>query len=114
MINHSLSFSPQCERDFMHQMCVRIGNLKYGADGVVGIEGHLGFPGNQNILSKYNLLAWITEIIQSFVFDLLCRLCRVFQACIAARRPPLAATEGIKDRKCQDYFQVNGCDGVLM
>lgn len=48
-------------------MYVHIGNQECAADEAVGMEGHPGFPGNQNILSKYNLSAWMTEMNQSFV-----------------------------------------------
>lgn len=68
MINHSVSFSPQREQDCMRRMYVRIGTQKYAADGVEAMERHPGFPGNQNILSKYSLSAWIPEINRSFVF----------------------------------------------
>lgn len=33
------------------------------------MEGHPGFPGNQNILSKYSLSAWITDMNQSLVLS---------------------------------------------
>lgn len=48
-------------------MYVHIGNQKYAADEVMGMKGHPGLPGNQNILSKYSLSAWITETNQSLV-----------------------------------------------
>lgn len=69
MINQSFSCSPQCERDFRRRMYVRIGSQKCAADEVVGMGGggHPGFPGNQNILSKYGLSAVMTEMNQSFV-----------------------------------------------
>lgn len=67
MINQSFSLSPQCDPDFLRQMYVHIGNQEYAADEVVGMEGHPGFPGDQNILSKYSLSGWITEMNQSFV-----------------------------------------------
>lgn len=67
MINQSFSLSPQSEQDFLPGMYVHKGNQKYSADELVGMEGHPGFPGNQNILSKYSPSAWITQMNQSFV-----------------------------------------------
>lgn len=62
MINQSFGLSPQCEQDFLRLMYVHRGNHKSAADVVVGMEGHPGFPGNQNILSKYSLSARVTEM----------------------------------------------------
>lgn len=53
MINHSVSFSPQREQGRVRRMYIRIGIQK--PMGWKGMEGHPGFPGNPNILSKYSL-----------------------------------------------------------